>query len=242
VVNLPREKRVLIPENCVIKSLREKQQTENACVLIDEGTTMIRAGATKIEEAVKSFTALARQRSQIILFIFHASSDVGSRILRGVDVILLKEPSQRQIQFGSKDNWMKNLLEEAKEKFKAVRDIGADVREFVYVDCEEPEFRGLLRNSLCTFWNDELSRAWSGVDTIELENTTAKQLSFDRAVLPRVEYKGWLKDDADRKAIYPISPEMMKRAREVERHYFDAHGWVEMEDPITGIVWLKQVY
>jgi len=44
-------------------------------ILIDEGTTTIPAGA-KLEKMVKGYVALSQQRNQIILFIFHASSDV----------------------------------------------------------------------------------------------------------------------------------------------------------------------
>lgn len=165
VVNLPHEKRSLIPENWVIKSLKEIQHTENACVLIDEATTRIPAGSV-LENMIKGFSSLARQRSQIIIFIFHASSDVGSRILRGIDVVLLKEPSKRQIEFGSKDNWMRALLEEAKGEFRAIKDASGDPREFTYIDCDDPEFAGIMRNPLCSFWTEDLSKAWSGVDTI----------------------------------------------------------------------------
>ena len=183
VVNLPLSKRHLLPENWVIKSLKDVQFTENACVLIDEGTTMIRAGGMSIEEVVKSFCALAGQRNQIILLIFHASSDVGSRVLRGVDVVFLKEPSKRQIQFGAKDNWMRSLLEEARGKFRTIAEVGSDPRQFTYIDCEEPEFRGMMKNPLCSFWTNDLSKAWSGVDTIESEIEGqlkgTKQLRFD---------------------------------------------------------------
>ena len=110
VVNLPEEKRHLLPNNFVIKLLDDVNHLEDSVVIIDEGTTMLPAGQRKLEELVKGFVALSRQRNQIVLFIFHSSSDVGSRILRGMDVILVKEPSRRQIQFGSKDNWFGELL------------------------------------------------------------------------------------------------------------------------------------
>lgn len=168
VINLPRERQHLLPASYVIRGLNDVPKLSDAFIIIDEGTTMLPAGQKKLEELVKGFVALSRQRNQIILFIFHASSDVGSRILRGVDTILLKEPSQRQIQHGSKDNWWRELLSEAKGKFKALADMGANPKEFTFVDSEEPEFRGALRNPLPSFWCDELSKAWAGVDTLAL--------------------------------------------------------------------------
>ena len=164
VVNLPIEKRNLLPENYSIVTLEEARHIGKSVTLIDEGTTMLPAGQAKLEEMVKGFQALSGQRNQLIILIFHASADVGSRILRGVDAILLKEPSKRQIQHGSKDSWWHDLLLEARHKFKAIAKKGGDVREYTYIDSEEPEFRGLLSNPLCSFWSEELSCAWAGTD------------------------------------------------------------------------------
>lgn len=176
VVNLPNTKEALLPSNFAVANLEQVKTIMDSIILIDEGTTMLPAGQAKLEEMIKGFQALSRQRNQIIIFIFHASSDVGARILRGVDAVLLKEPSKRQIQHGSKDNWWHNLLLESKEKFKTIVDIGKDKRQYTYVDCEEPEFRGLLPNPLCSFWSEDLSCAYAGVIERQGDNlTVAKQ-------------------------------------------------------------------
>jgi hypothetical protein len=165
VINLPAQKRSLLPENWVIKDIEGLKHTENCIALIDEGTTTLPAGA-KVEEMVKSLSSLSRQRNQIIVMIFHSGRDVGSRILRGIyGAILLKEPSTRQIQYGSKDRWMKDMLTGAKTKFKALQDLGEEPRAWTWVDSENPEFQGMARNDLPKFWSDDLSKAWSGVDT-----------------------------------------------------------------------------
>jgi hypothetical protein len=65
---------------------------------------------------------------------------------------------------------MKALLETAKEKFKTIREMGNDVREFVFVDCEEPEYQGIMKNELPSFWSEDLSKAWAGTD----QNSTVK--------------------------------------------------------------------
>lgn len=178
VVNFPHSKQHLLPDNFSIKTLDEVKGVDNSVVLIDEGTTMIPAGQAKLENMIKGFQALSRQRNQTIIFIFHASADVGSRILRGVDTILLKEPSRRQIEHGSKDSWWYELLLEAKGKFKTIADMGEDKRKFTYVDCEDPEFRVLLSSPLCSFWNEELSCAWAGVEIENGQQPEAKQLEL----------------------------------------------------------------
>lgn len=224
VVNLPQEKRPLIPENWVIKSLKEIQHTENACVLIDEATTRIPAGSV-LENMIKGFSSFARQRSQVIIFIFHASSDVGSRILRGVDVVLLKEPSKRQIEFGSKDNWMRALLEEAKGEFRAIKDTGGDPRGFTYVDCEDPEFAGMMRNPLCSFWTEDLSKAWSGVDTIggDLQLGLGIVTLKGNRLVVSPELKGTLPKQEfstdQRLALYGLSADEFELAIEMDRQY-----------------------
>lgn len=172
VVNLPNTKEMLLPSSFAVTNLEQVKTIMNSIILIDEGTTMLPAGRAKLEEMIKGFQALSRQRNQVIIFIFHASSDVGSRILRGVDAVLLKEPSKRQIQHGSKDNWWHDLLLESKEKFKTLADIGEDKRKYTYVDCDEPEFRALLPNSLCSFWSEELSCAYAGVIERQGDNLT----------------------------------------------------------------------
>lgn len=167
VVNLPEQKRHLLPDSFIIKSLKDVRRLEDSVVIIDEGTTMLPAGQKKLEELVKGFVALSRQRNQIVIFVFHSSSDVGSRILRGVDVILLKEPSRRQIQFGSKDSWFRETLLEAKERFRTIEQMNNDTRRYTFVDCEQPDFRGILENKLPSFWSEELSNAWASVDMEE---------------------------------------------------------------------------
>lgn len=188
VVNFPTQKASLLPEGYVIKELEEALLTENAFILVDEGTTELPAGAA-LEEFVKACSSLSRQRNQIITFIFHASRDVGSRIMRGLDVIMIKEPSKRQIEQGAKDKWFKGLLLEAKKVFVAQRATGGDTLTWCFVDSEEPEFRGPMQNPLPSFWSKELSNAW-GQLALEQQNKTRGYLNLSReqaAALTKIE-------------------------------------------------------
>ncbi|MBW2673835.1 MAG: hypothetical protein JRD89_10550 [Deltaproteobacteria bacterium] len=239
VINLPRERQNLLPESFVIRQLGDVPRISDAVVIIDEGTTMLPAGKAKLEDMVKGYVALSRQRNQIILFVFHSSADVGSRILRGVDAILLKEPSQRQIQHGAKDNWWRALLSEAKEKFEALADMEAEPRAYTFVDSEEPEFRGMLQNPLPSFWSDELSKAWAGVDTLsepQLELFRPPSLEYGRKVV------AWHADDADMRLCYVVTPQMEREAIVVEEHQFDQSCYLIMEHPPTRLRWVRQVY
>lgn len=176
VVNFPEAKKNLLPDNYVIKDSETLKKTGDCIALIDEGTTTAPAGSRKLEEQMKSYNSLSRQRHMIILYIYHSSSDVGSRILRGVyGAILLKEPSRRQIQYGSKDKWMKDVLTEAKQKFVALQEIGEDTRAWTFVDTEKPEYQGMVKNDLVPWWSKELSEAWAGVDVETQEPFVTKK-------------------------------------------------------------------
>jgi hypothetical protein len=159
VVNLPDDKHHLLPCNYTFGNLEDVKKFRNSAVLIDEGTCELPTGS-KLEVLLKGYQSLSRQRNQIIIIIFHASSDVGSRILRGVDTVMIKEPSKRQIQHGSKDKWWHDILMEAKSKFKTIADMGDDVRKYTFIDSDEPEFQGMLSNSVPSYWNEELSCAF----------------------------------------------------------------------------------
>jgi hypothetical protein len=176
VVNFPESKKNLLPENYAIRDSESLKKTGDCIALIDEGTTTAPAGNKELEERLKSYNSLSRQRHMIILYIYHSSSDVGSRILRGIyGAILLKEPSQRQILYGSKDRWMRDLLTTAKQKFKALQEIGEDTRAWTFIDTEKPEFQGMVKNELVQFWTQELSEAWAGVDVETQEPFTTRK-------------------------------------------------------------------
>lgn len=159
VVNFPRDKQHLLPDHFVVKNLHDALLTENAMVVVDEGTTNIPAGSY-LEDFIKGCAALSGQRRQIFLFVFHASRDVGSKIMRGIDVIMVKEPGRRQIEQGSKDADFKLLLLKAKEAITAQ---AGDRRVCTFVDAEKPDFQGIMSNPLPSLWSEELSVAWRGV-------------------------------------------------------------------------------
>ncbi len=163
VINLPEDKRSLLPPNYIVTDLDGLNSLENCIVLIDEGTTNIPAGSKDLEEMIKGFNSLVRQRNQIIVFIFHSSSDAGSRVLRGINgALIFKKPNRRQIQWGSKDKVMFGLMTESLENCKALEAIGENSQEWALVDNLDPDYHGMARNGLPSYWSDDLSKAWKG--------------------------------------------------------------------------------
>ena len=190
IAGFPVEKAHLLPESYVITAnIEEALAMENSFILMDEGTLLVPAGH-KLEDLMRSLLSLSRQRNQLAVLIFHSSRDIGSRILRGIDTVIVKEPSQRQISQGAKDSWWFELLTEAKRKFNTIK---GDKRKFAYVDSEEPEFRGVLQNALPSFWNEEISKAWAGatvgISEQALEQAQHAQKKAQRAALIQYFHK-----------------------------------------------------
>lgn len=178
VVNFPEEKKVLLPPGYLLADLEDALSTESVVALVDEGTTQLPAG-NKLEDFIKGCSSLSRQRGQIFIFIFHTTRDIGSRILRGIDTVMIKEPSRRQIQQGAKDKWLLKLLEDAKAQIEAK---GGDPCRWTYVDSEDPDFSGLMSNPLPSFWSQDLSTAWKGVPILD-RGTKPKGLDINNLSL-----------------------------------------------------------
>lgn len=156
IVELP--VRGLVPADYLITTLDEALTVNDAVVLVDEGTTKLPAGRA-MDEFIKACSSLSRQRNQVLIFVFHTSRDVGSKALRGIDAVVCKQPSGRQIRYGSKDPWFRSLMEEAMAAFKTIPE--GERTKFAYVDSEDPDYRGMMANGLPTFWSEELSTAWA---------------------------------------------------------------------------------
>lgn len=95
-------------------------------------------------------------------------------------------------------------------------------------------------NPLPSYWCGDLSRAWAGFQeqqqVLSTQPASVELLPFETVT------KGWRADDPEMKTIHDVSPEMMKRGRQVDQHFYQKSGYVILEDEETRIRWIKQVY
>jgi hypothetical protein len=194
---------------------------------------------------VVNFLSLPRHRKQIFLLAFHFPRLVMGRYLPFFAAFLLKRPPYL-IEFAGKrqNDALTVMMRRAEERFAELPN-EADVVRYTYVVAPRIRWQGMLENPLCSFWGQELSEVWAGTE-IEEPVKRPKQL-FDGQSLPTlprilVRGKGWLADDPEMKAIYPVTIEMERRAKVVEEHPFENSGYVIMEDARTGVRWVKRVY
>jgi len=244
VVGLPRDKQTLLPPNFIIlEDSSECTKQQNTITFIDEADLQLPMEDSKAREYVVNFLSLPRHRHQIFLLAFHFPRLVLGRYLPFFSAFLLKRPPYL-IEFASKrkNDAMSQMMQRAEERFSELPG-KEDVVKNTYVVAPRIRWQGMLSNPLCSFWADELSEVWAGT-TVE-EGKKQKQKPQKQAELfevPQVQTKGWLASDETMKCIYPITPEMARRANQVEEHNFDNSGYVIMEDEVTRVRWVKQIY
>ena len=246
VVGLPRDKQALLPSNFIIlEDSSECTKQQNTITFIDEADLQLPMEDSKAREYVVNFLSLPRHRHQIFLLAFHFPRLVLGRYLPFFSAFLLKRPPYL-IEFASKgkNDAMSQMMQRAEERFSELPS-KEDVVKNTYVVAPRIRWQGMLSNPLCSFWADELSEVWAGTTVEEgkpQKQKPKKQTGLFEAPQVPAATKGWLASDEAMKCTYPITPEMVRRASQVEEHNFDNSGYVIMEDEVTKVRWVKQIY
>lgn len=250
VVGLPREKQYLLPKNFIIKDHPDECATlENAIIFIDEAGLQLPIEDTKAREYVVNFLSLPGHRNQILFLAFHFPKLVLGRYLPFFDGFLVKRPPYLLEFAGKRQNDIfTQMMTKAEERFGEIPRCGKcrycaegasceQSRMRTYVVAPRIRWQGMLENPLCTFWQDELSKVWAGT---EVEKQPKEQIEMFPAGVQQT--RGWLASDPEQRTVYPVTMEMMKRSREKGQHKYENSCYVTMEDEVTGICWIKQVY
>jgi len=247
VVGLPREKQTLLPSNFIIlDDPSECTKHESTITFIDEADLQLPIEDTKARQYVINFLSLPRHRKQIFLLAFHFPRLVLGRYLPFFAAFLLKRPPYL-IEFASKrqNDALAEMMRRSEERFAELPS-EADIVKHTYVVAPRIRWQGILENPLCSFWRQELSEVWAGAEVEKPKpQKQAPLFEPDIELAPRLapgKLKGWLADDESMKCVYPVTPEMQRRGKQVEEHSFDNSGYVIMEDEITRVRWVKQVY
>ena len=139
--------------------------TEDAVVLIDEAyiAADARSWRGQRNRLLGHLTGLSRQKDVLALYISQEAAKVDVNIVRGVDVLLVKPLGVTQVLF--ERGPLRAYLQRVREEFRHLK----DPRRAVWVLSDE--FEGMIReaNTPPSFWSEELSCAWRGVELVEQE-------------------------------------------------------------------------
>lgn len=173
VVGFPRDKQHLIPDNYrILDTPDECTKIEDAIVFIDEADIQLPIEDTKARTYVTNFLSLPRQRHQILLLGFHFPRLVMGRYFPFFTAFLHKRPPYL-IEFASKSkgDTLYQMMQKAEERFaelvppdwKGEGQPEAVVKQ-TYVVAPRIRWQGMVANGLASFWTQQLSEVWAGVD------------------------------------------------------------------------------
>ena len=252
VIGLPEQKTSLLPPNFVNRAINDVSNLEDAIIFIDEAELQLPIEDTKKRGVVANFLGLPRHRNQILLLSFHFPRLILGRYLPYFSAFLFKRPPYL-IDFAGKrqGDELTEMMKRAEERFSELQN--SDVVKNTYVVAPRIRWQGLLTNPLCSFWNDELSKAWSGVDAT-FPNAPASLFSPQVTMPAKIPTtttqkgidapKGWKADDLTEQPVHHVTYDMISRATPVPgREYsFEKRGYIIMEDSETKIRWIRQIY
>lgn len=167
---MPRQKRKVVPKWVEHRDDIEKLP-ERAIVLLDEAALRFSARRSQSDGNVlmAGLVALSGQRDQIIIFIAHTARLLDVEQIFDSDLIIYKLPSAAHVSFERKET--AQYTRDARQALLKQR----DPRKWAYLIDFHNERQALLKNGLPSFWSNELSNAWSGLDVMAIVKQKGKK-------------------------------------------------------------------
>jgi len=158
--NFPNEKRGLLPDYIV--PIYDEEFPENSLVIADEAYFSFYAKDhnSDANKFMDKFSGLARQKGILTIFITQTLRKLSLATVSGVQTLLIKCPDIMMVKLDRSE--LRSVLAEALARFRELTPLQRIASTYVV----SMEKEGLIRdsNALPGFWNDELSRAWQGID------------------------------------------------------------------------------
>jgi len=157
VVGLPKEARKYLPDWIGMATSLEDVPPKSI-VLVDEAYVLYHARSSMASEAkaMSQMINLSRQREQTLIFVTQEARQIDRNIASSADVVIFKDLGILQLKFDRRE--LNEIASEAKEAFAT---LSGDKRKWAYVDSPDANFKGLVENSLPTFWSEKLSHIFA---------------------------------------------------------------------------------
>ena len=166
VVGMPRSKRGLVPD-WVEHTENIGKLPEGAVVLLDEAALRFsaRRSQTDTNLAVAGLVALSRQRKQVIILVCHTARMLDVELIFDSDLVVYKMPSMAHVRFERKET--ASFTQKAREALLKVD----NPKKWAYVIDFHGGREGLLKNGMPSFWSENLSNVYAGLDVAKLVAT-----------------------------------------------------------------------
>jgi ABC-type dipeptide/oligopeptide/nickel transport system ATPase subunit len=138
------------------KSTNISEIPNNSLVLVDEAAISFSArdSMKKANKMLANLLAIARHKNLSLIFITQNSAMLDLNVLRLCDIIIFKEPSLLQTRFERKG--IQDMFSKVKAEFKNLE----NKKNFSYIISDD--FEGLICIELPHFWNESISKSFSG--------------------------------------------------------------------------------
>jgi len=177
MVYFPKEKHHLLPDFIIpINTIEELP--DNCIALIDESALHYYAHhwMKKETEVMDKLISVSGQKKQTIIFVTHTMRKFAVTLLLDINTLLVKKPSLLQMKLERSE--FRKLIEEIDQEYnKLPQD---DVKRSVYVVSDD--YKGFITNPLPSFWSEDLSEAYAGVnleEKAEIEEKTFMPMRID---------------------------------------------------------------
>lgn len=159
VFGLPEEKSHLLPD--FIKPIHGLDLPENTAILFDEAYISFhaRSSLSAVNKTMDTLSGLVGQKDIIALFITQQTRKLDIGVVSAADALIFKMPSMLQARFERPE--IRKLSKEVYESFK--ENISREEnKQYAYVITDD--FEEFVKNPVPSFWTEELSKAFAGVD------------------------------------------------------------------------------
>jgi len=189
VIGIPKEKYNLLPPEIKPLEMGDLDNLpENAMIAVDEAGILFYARQWKedLHSLMDKLLSISRQKNQIVLLATHASRKLDVGILMDCDALLFKEPSILHARLDRRE--IRQLTEEAMTEFRKRSE--KDRKKFTYVYSHTIQGT-LLENPPPSFWSEDLSKAFAGIDITT--SASGKKTSLEEAVAASMQRQELLK-------------------------------------------------
>lgn len=196
VVGFPKQKQHLLPK--WITPIENVEELPDNCIaLVDEASFRHHAHKVRGKETeyMDKLISVSGQKRQTIIFVTHTMRKFAITLLLDVDLLLCKEPSLLHANLERAE--VRKIMEEVKAEFKKLP--REDVKKSTYVVSDG--WKGFMNNPLPSFWSEELSEAWSGVDLSLSDAQTSSKMNEGEIKPIKIEngLKIWFKEEDETK-------------------------------------------
>jgi len=155
-INLPKRVQHLLPQRIgVVPNLENAPY--NSALFLDEAALQFsaRTSTSGKNQKLMEIVTLARQRNQVIIFVAQDTSYLDINILRGLNILIIKEPAPLQSKLERTE--LKEFIKRARTGFDQ---IAGDRRNWAYIALSPNGYQGMLQTPKPTFFCNELSNCY----------------------------------------------------------------------------------